>query len=148
MDKPCLRIDRVYIEHLHLHPRPRPALPLVVGMPVQRHKEPTMSMEFRITSEYKLPVGAKHPMTPLGRPATLDGPVTFTVLEGTCTIEPIDDVTAYLVPGDDFLDSVVLMEADADLGDGVETISETVILHVDHPMASSMGVEAGEPVLR
>jgi len=148
MDPSCFHIERVYIEHLHVHPRPRPALPLVVGMPVLRAKESAMSMEFRITSEYKLPVGAKHPVTPSGRPATLDGPVTFTVLEGTCTIEPIDDVTAYLVPGEDFLDSVVLLEADADLGDGVETISETVILHIDHPKASSLGVEAGEPVLR
>jgi hypothetical protein len=68
--------------------------------------------------------------------------------EGTCTLEAIDDASVYLVASDTPGDSVMTVEGDADVGSGVETILDTVLVHVQHPHAASLGLAADLPILR
>ena len=89
-----------------------------------------------------------HPTTEAGNPAVIDGPVSYTVASGTCTIEPVDALTAYVVSGSTPGDSSVLATADADLGAGVTTITDTLIVHVVSPQAEQLGLVAGAPMLK
>ena len=98
-----------------------------------------------ITSEQKVAITVS-PVTAAGSPASLDGAVSFSILSGDCTLEPIDDKSVFVVSGLPDVDSVIGLSADADLGAGVVNITDTVTISVKHPMATSLGVSVGEPV--
>lgn len=115
--------------------------------PVVTKKESVMPVETVLTTEQRIRATVT-PTTPAGNPAPLDGPVTYTVESGTCTLEPIDDVSTWIVSSDTPGDSVVLASADADLGDGIEHISDTVLVHVEHAQATSLGLSLGQPELK
>lgn len=57
-----------------------------------------------------------------------------------------DGLGAFLVSGSLVGDSQFQVSADADLGAGVITISDTVVLTVTAPLASSLGIVADAPV--
>jgi len=88
------------------------------------------------------------PMTAAGNPAVVDGPATFTVSSGTCTIAPVDDLSAYVVSGDTPGDSTVEMSCDADLGSGVVPVLDQMVVHVTSASAASLAVTVGEPELK
>lgn len=103
-----------------------------------------MPLEITMTTEQKVLLTAK-PMTAGKKPATVDGPVSFAVQSGECLIEPVDDMSAFIVSGNAPGDSTVLVSADADIGAGTEEIMDTVLVHVGHANAASLGLEAGTP---
>jgi len=86
------------------------------------------------------------PLTAAGNPAIVDGPAQWSV-EGTCTVTPIDDLSAWVEAGD-MGDSTITVGVDADLGAGVVPIGDTCLAHVNNPMAASVGLAAEAPVLK
>lgn len=88
------------------------------------------------------------PMTAAGNPAVVDGAATFTVTSGTCTIAPVDDLSAYVVSGDTPGDSTVTMHCDADLGAGVVPVEDTLLVHVTSASAASLDISVGTPELK
>ena len=102
-----------------------------------------MPLQGTITSLEKIVVMAV-PTADGINPAPVDGPVLFVVESGDCTIEPVDDFSAYIVSGS-VGESVILVSADADLGNGVETLSDTITMTVISPKATSLGLSLGTP---
>lgn len=105
-------------------------------------------LELKITNEQKIEV-ALTPITATGKPAELDGPASFTVISGSATVEVLEGGrSAFLVSGDLPGDSEILVEADADLGEGVETISDIIKLSVLGAKAASLGLTAKAAVAK
>ncbi len=107
-------------------------------------------LELKITNEQKIEVTLA-PVTATGKPAQLDGKATFTVISGSATIQQDvagDGLSAFLVSGDLPGDSEILVEADADLGAGVETISDIIKLTVEGAKAASLGLVAKAAVAK
>ena len=84
------------------------------------------------------------PTTASGAAAQLDNPVNVTVTSGDATVETVDDTNFYVVAGAPG-NSTFLVEGDADLGDGVVLLQDTVSLIVISEMATSFGMTAGQP---
>ena len=104
-----------------------------------------MPIEVSMTTEEKCRLSIT-PMTPGGQPATVDGAAQWSV-EGSCTVEPIDDTSAWILAGA-MGDSTVTVACDADLGSGAVPIGDTALVHVSNPQAASVGLSADEPVLK
>lgn len=105
-------------------------------------------IDISITNEEKVKVTLA-PKTSTGKPAALDGKPTWTVTSGAATVEVSEDgLSAFLVSADAPGDTVVLVEADADLGSGVQTVSDTIQLHVLGALAASLGVTVDAPIAK
>lgn len=139
-----IHIDTVHIETLTLTGQPAPTLRWHVG-PVQQ-KGAGMPLEVSLSNEEKVRL-AITPLTPAGQPAPIDGEAVWSV-EGTCTVESIDATSAWVISGADIGESVVTVAADADMGEGIVHIMDTATIHVASPMASNLGLTAGEPELK
>lgn len=115
-----------------------------IGRPEKKEQEHQM-LELKLTNEEKILVTV-NPVTSTGRPAAIDGAIEATIQsgEGTVEIQP-DGRSFYLVSGDDPGDTAVLVSADSDLGSGVETVSDVVLLHVEGAKAANLGLSAGAP---
>lgn len=84
---------------------------------------------------------------PASKPAKLDGIPTWTVSIGDSTLDvAADGLSAFLVSSDSPGETVVLIEADADLGSGVITISDTIKLSVTGENAENLGVTLASAV--
>jgi hypothetical protein len=102
-------------------------------------------VEISITNEQKVKVTLA-PVTSTGKPALLDGKPTWTVVSGSSTIEvSADGLSAFLISSDTPGDTIYLPEADADLGAGIETISDTIKLSVAGARAANLGLTVGTP---
>ena len=101
--------------------------------------------EIAITSEEKVKV-TLNPTTSTGKPSSLDGAATFEVVSGDATVENIDELSAWIISGAAGV-SVVSVSADADLGEGVVTITDSITVTVSDPMAANLGliVDAPQP---
>ena len=84
--------------------------------------------------------------TASGNPAAVDGPSRFSVQSGDGTVVPLGDHDFEAVSGAALADTVILIEADADLGAGVRTIQDTYTLTVTGVEAASLGVSGGTVV--
>lgn len=105
-------------------------------------------MLITITNEQKVEVTLA-PTTEAGNPATLDGAPVWTVVSGDATLEvAADGLSAFLVSGAADVNSVIEVTADADLGEGVVTLTDTIDLAVVAAEASRLGLVAGTPVLK
>jgi hypothetical protein len=105
-----------------------------------------MALEIALTNEEKVQITI-NPTTSTGKPATLDGAPTWTITSGDATLAvAVGGLSAFLISGDSLGDSTVLVEADADLGQGVETIADTVLLHVNGALAKNLGLAAGPAI--
>ena len=103
-------------------------------------------LELTITNEQKVNVQL-HPVTGGGNPAPVDGIPDWSVVSGDSTVEPASDgMSADLISSDNPGDTIFMVSADADLGSGVVTISDTITLHVNHALAQSLGLTASDPV--
>jgi hypothetical protein len=141
-----IQIDNITIDTIiTAAPPPRPAFRICIG-PMVPYKEPSMPTEARMSSEMKALVTVA-PITPAGNPAPLDGPAVFTI-EGACLVEQATDDSAWVYGSGPGTDSVLTIKGDADIGAGVEPIADTVVFHIDHPKAASMGTTVGTPVLK
>jgi hypothetical protein len=106
-----------------------------------------MPLELSCTNEEKIRA-TLHPLTHAGQPATVDGPPQWAVTSGDATLEvEPDGMAAWLISHDTMLgDTVFQITADADLGAGVVSISDTILLHVTGALATSLGLTAETPV--
>ena len=105
-----------------------------------------MPLELTLTNEEKIKVTAS-PVTTTGKPAAVDGVVDFTVSVGDCSIERIDALSVFIVSGGPG-DSTVVVSADADLGSGVQTISDALTIHVTGALAAALGLMADAPIAK
>lgn len=101
-------------------------------------------MDIQITDEQKVLVTLA-PKTQSGKDATLDGDASFTVESGDATVEPQPGgLSAYIVSGAQGPSSIKV-SADADLGEGVRTIEDTINLTVVGAEATNLGLVVGSP---
>jgi len=118
-----------------------------VGVP-QLKGQRSMPLEIKITNEQQVDVTVS-PRTDAGKPAKLDGSPAWTVISGNSQVVVSDDgLTATLVSSDEPGDTVVAVKADADLGEGIEEIADTVTLSVVGASAKNLGLTAGTPVAK
>jgi len=101
-------------------------------------------MLITITDEQKVLVTLA-PTTAAGNPATLDGTPSWTVKEGDAIVEPAPDGLSCTLISGTVGNSVIEVSADADLGEGVATITDTIDLAVVSAQASSLGLLVGTP---
>lgn len=105
-------------------------------------------MLFTITNEQKIKL-TLNPTTAAGNPATVDGAPVWAVIEGDATLEPAEDgLSCYLISGEANVNSKITVTADADLGEGVVAIIDTVDLAVVPASASALGITAGDAELK
>ena len=118
-----------------------------IGKPMRKHLGGNM-LDLTITNEQKVKVTV-NPVTEAGSPVTLDGPITVAVSsgDGTFEVQP-DNVSVYLISGDQPGDTVFTISGDADLGEGVVNVTDLVNLHVDGAQAAALGMVASEPELK
>lgn len=129
------------------HKKPKGHFDLKIG-PIQTKESKKMALTISITNEQKVKVTIT-PVTATGKPAQLDGAPKWSVASGSATLDvAADGLSAFLVSSDSPGDSEVLIEADADLGAGVVTISDTVKLSVAGALATNLGLVADAPVAK
>lgn len=105
-------------------------------------------MLITITNEEKVQVTLA-PTTAAGNPALLDGIPTWEVTEGDATIEvSVDGLSCMLISGAADVNSKIQVTADADLGEGVVTLTDLIDLAVVPASASKLGIQVGTPVLK
>jgi hypothetical protein len=110
-------------------------------------KGPTM-IEITITDEQKIKV-TLNPVTEKGKTVTLDGPPSWSIISGESTVtSEADGLSATLTSSDTPGDTQFLVEADADLGSGVEVISDIIQLTVAGAHARNLGLIVGTPELK
>jgi hypothetical protein len=106
---------------------------------------PPMPLKLEITNEQKIKVSLT-PTTDTGKPAKLDGAPTWLVQSGTAAVQAAEDgLSAELVSGDEPGDTEIQVSADADLGAGVVTVTDTILLTVVQAEAKNLGLSAGQP---
>ena len=101
-------------------------------------------MLITITDEQKVLVTLA-PTTAAGNPATLDGTPLWTITAGDATVEVAPDGLSCTLISGAVGNSVIEVSADADLGEGVATITDTIDLAVVSAQASSLGLLVGTP---
>lgn len=103
-------------------------------------------LELSITNEQKVNVTIT-PKTDAGKPAKVDGAPSWSVASGEATLNvAADGLSCDLISSDNPGDSEILVTADANLGEGVETISDAITLHVLGASAKNLGLTAAAPV--
>ena len=77
----------------------------------------------------------------------MDGPLTITVKsgDGSFTQDAADATSFYAVSGEAPGDTEYQVDGDADLGEGVTTITDLVTLTVTSAQAANFGLVAGTP---
>lgn len=103
-------------------------------------------LEFATTNEEKVKVTAA-PQTAAGNPAQVDGPLRVNIQSGAATVvqDPAFPLEVTFVSGDVPGDTVGTIEADADLGAGVELIVESFRYSVAGAKAAALGFSVGTP---
>lgn len=105
-------------------------------------------MLITITNEEKIQVTLA-PLTAAGNPASVDGAPVWAVVSGDATLEVAEDgLSAFLVSGAADVNSQFTVTADADLGEGVVTLTDTIDLAVVAAGASALGLVAGTAILK
>jgi hypothetical protein len=105
-------------------------------------------MLITITNEQKVMVTLA-PTTEAGNPAILDGIPTWTVVQGDATLEVSEDgLSAFLVSGEAEVNSQIEVTADADLGEGVVTLTDIIDLAVVTAQASVLGLVVDTAILK
>ena len=105
-------------------------------------------MLITITNEQKVLVTLA-PTTAAGNPAILDGAPVWTVVSGDATLEVSEDgLSAFLVSGAADVTSQIEVTADADLGEGVVTLTDVIDLAVVAAQASALGLVVDTPTLK
>jgi len=139
-----INIDTVNIDTMSVTGAAQPSLLWHVG-PVIKKGARGMSLDLSMSTEEQCRLSIT-PQTPGEEPAPIDGEAVWSV-EGTCTLEPIDATSVWVVAGD-VGDSTVTVLCDADMGDGVVHLADTCVVHVATPMAANLGLAADAPVLK
>lgn len=105
-------------------------------------------IEVKITNEQKV-LATLAPKSAAGKPAKVDGAPTWEVTSGDATLEVLPDgLSAWLISGDAAAESKIIVNADADLGTGVETITQEISLDVSLPKTTDLGLSIAVPVAK
>lgn len=100
--------------------------------------------EITLTSEQRVLVTLT-PTTATGKPSTIDGAATFEVVSGDVTVENVSELSAYIISGDAAGTSVVSVSADVDMSEGIVTITDSITVTVNDPLAANLGLTIGQP---
>ena len=141
------KLDGLHEEHLLILARlsPKPHFDYKVGPVVKKKPKRSNMLEISITNEQQVKVHLA-PVTAGGKPAPVDGAPEWSVITGNSTVTPAaDGLSADLISADDPGDTDFLVKADADIGEGVEEISDIVRLHVAGAAAANLGLTADAP---
>ena len=84
-------------------------------------------------------------VTSTGAPAVVDGATHVEVQSGDGTFERLGPHEFYLVSGFVPDDTLYVISADVDLGEGVETLTDAITLTVTNARAAAFGVSFGLP---
>jgi len=105
-----------------------------------------MPLDLQCTNEEKIFVTV-NPVTANGNPAALDGAVRVTPT-GEGTVEMVSDTSFFVVSGGNPGATTYLVEGDADLGEGIVLLQDSINLNVSGALASNLGINAASPVLK
>lgn len=134
------------IVHVTTAPPPQGCLHWHIGPVITKGVTP-MPQEITLSREQQVRLYIA-PTTLAGNPAPMDGPARWTA-DGICTLTPIDDQSVWCVtPSTGVGDTVVNVEADADMGAGVVLLRDSALIHTTDPMAAQLGLGADAPVLK
>lgn len=87
------------------------------------------------------------PLDDKEKPAKVDGiPAWISDGGGSTMVVSADGLSAMLISSDTPGDTTFTVTVDADLGAGIVSVSDTVLLHVVDAMATHLGLSAGAPV--
>lgn len=118
------------------------------GLPHPKESNPTMPVQTTLTNEQKI-TATLNITTDSGKLAKVDGVPTWEVISGNSTVEvAADGMSATLISSDDPGDTQFLIRADANLGEGVEEISDVIELSVTGASAKNLGVSLGTPEVK
>jgi len=126
-----------------------PRLGFDVGPVSNQRTAQGVSMKIILTTDQKVTI-TLNPKTPGGHPATLDGvPAWSTSDPAVIAVQPAEDGKSctVLAAGSTGL-ATLGASADADLGEGVDTITGQIDFEVVAAEASDLGFEAGQPELQ
>lgn len=129
----------------HCPPRLCYRVGLVTDKPSTKDK--AMPLEIALTTEQQVRV-TLDPVMPKGKPVPVpvDGVPTWAIVSGEATLDPAPDgLSCMIVSPDSAGQSQVLVSADADLGAGVNTITDTISVLASDPQAASLGLTVGTP---
>ncbi len=105
-------------------------------------------MDIKLTNEQKVTVTLT-PKTDAGKPAKLDGKPSWSIVDGLSTVVPSEDgMSAVITSADDPGDTQILVKADADIGEGIEEISDVLKVSVVGAAAKNLGITVGTPELK
>jgi hypothetical protein len=94
------------------------------------------------TNEEKVLISL-NPTTAAGNPAPVDGAPVWNVTSGDCTLEvAADGLSCYLISGAADVINTVEVSADANMGEEVLTITETVVYTVTAAQAAALGINS------
>jgi hypothetical protein len=110
-------------------------------------------MDIKSTTEEMVPI-IINPTTKAGKPAELDGPATLSIVSGGATVRQATDeeiqgtpgLIGFVVSEDTAGVSVFQVSADADLGEGVATITDGGSYTYNSPLAENLGLTNGVAV--
>ena len=106
-----------------------------------------MPLALKLTTEQQVTVHIT-PVTPKGKTVSVEN-VQWSVVSGDATVTASDDgLSAVIASSENAGQSQVLVTADADLGEGVDTISDTIDVETAHQDATALGISADAPVLK
>jgi hypothetical protein len=84
-----------------------------------------------------------NPTTAAGNPASVDGAPVWSVESGDATFEvAADGLSCVIISGAADVLNTVTVTADADMGSGVVSISETIVYTVTAAQATGLGVNS------
>jgi|SRR5215471_809231 len=149
------KLDDLHKEHLLIlakleqpppQPKPQFRFDYSVGPVVKKKPKRSSMLEITITNEQQVKVHLT-PVTEGGKPAPIDGVPEWSVVAGDSTfVAAPDGMSADLISADDPGDTQFLVKADADIGEGVEEISDIIKLSVAGASAKNLGLSADAPV--
>jgi len=103
-----------------------------------------MPVTIALTTEEKVLLTLS-PQTPNGNPAPVDGEPVWSVTAGDVTLDvQPGGLSAYVVSGAAGT-SEVTVTADADMGEGVKTLSDIAAVNVVPAEAAGLGLSVGAP---
>lgn len=125
--------------------RPKTKAHFDYSIEISQKASKRMPLQLKINDEQKVNIRL-NPVTPSGKPVKVDGKPEWSVADGDSTLVVADDgMSAFLVSADTPGITNYMVSADADLGEGVDTISDTIQLTVVDPQATSLGLVADPP---
>ena len=110
---------------------------------VQPKEKITMPAAIELTNEQKVKA-TLNIVTDTGKPAKVDGAPAWVVVSGNSQVVVAEDgLSADLISSDDPGDTIIMVKADANLGEGVEELSDTITLTVIGATAKNLGISLG-----